>query len=206
MRGRDVEGELLDQPREARRLAFGKVQHKSREGRRIDDRVRERAFQASTDEPGIESVVAVLDQHRALSESQERPASVAKLRRADEHRAVDVMALVRVRVDRRLTVHKRVEKGQRAVEPEALRAHFQHQERCVSSGLHVQGHELRIIESGLWAEIRCVDRDLFPRHGLHGSARFEEERFWVHRVCASARRAQSISSLVNPRRSRTAPP
>ena len=206
MRGCDVQGEFLDQPCKSGRLAFGKVQHKARKGRRIDDRMRERAFQASTDEPRIESVVAVLDQHRALSESQERPARVAKLRRADEHRAVDVMALVRVRVDRRLTVHKRVEKGQRAVEPEALRPHFQDQERCVSRGLDVQGYELRIIEGGLWAEIRCVDSDLFPRHGLDGSARFEEERFWVHRVCASARRAQSISSLVNPRRSRTAPP
>ena len=206
MRGRDVEGELLDQPREARRLAFGKVQHKSREGRRIDDRVHERAFQASTDEPGIESVVAVLDQHRALSESQERPASVAKLRRADEHRAVDVMALVRVRVDRRLTVHKRVEKGQRAVEPEALRAHFQHQERCVSSGLDVQGDELRLLQPCLGPELRRVDGDLFPGHGLHCSAGFEENCLGAHRANANARRAQPISSLVNPRSSRTAPP
>jgi hypothetical protein len=206
MRGCYIEGELLDQPRQAGGLAFGKVQHQPRQGRRVDDRMRERAFQASTDEPRIESVVAVLDEYSALSESQERPAGVAKLRRADEHRAVDVMALVRVWVDRRLTVHKRVEKGERAVKPEALRTHFQDQERCVASGLDVQGHELRFIEGGLWAEIGCVDGDLFPRHGLHGSTRFEEEWFWVHRACASARRAQSISSLVRPRKSRTAPP
>lgn len=206
MRGCDVEGELLDQPREAGGLAFGKVQHQPRQGRRVDDRVGERAFQASTDEPRIESIVAVLDQHRALSESQERPASVAKLRRADEHRAVDVMALVRVWVDRRLTVHKRVEEGERAVQPEALRADFKDKERCVPSGLDVKGYELRFIEARLGAEIGCVNGNLFPRHGLDGSTRLEEERFWVHRVCASARRAQSISSLVKPRRRRTAPP
>jgi hypothetical protein len=116
------------------------------------------------------------------------------------------MALVGIRVDRRLTVHQGVKEGKRAVEPKALGADFQDQERCVSGGLDIQGHELRVVEAGQWAELGCVDGDLFPRHRLHGSTRFEEERFWVHRVCASARRAQSISSLVSPRRRRTAPP
>jgi hypothetical protein len=203
--GSDVERQLLDKFRETRGLAFGKVQHKARQRRGVDDRVRKRAFQAPADEPRIESVVAVLDQHRALGEAQECAACIAKLRCADEHRAIDVMALVGVRVDRRLTVHKRVEEGQRAVELKALSADFQNQKRRVASGLDVQGHELGLVEARLGTELRCVDGDLFPRHGLHGSARFEEERFWVHRVCANARRAQPISSRVNPRRSSTAP-
>jgi hypothetical protein len=67
--GRNVERQLLDEFREAGGLAFGKVQHKPRQRRSVDDRVRERAFEASTNEPRIKSVVAVLDQHRALREA-----------------------------------------------------------------------------------------------------------------------------------------
>jgi hypothetical protein len=213
MRGRDVEGELLDEPRQARGLALGELQHEPRQGRGVDDRVLERALKASTDEPGVERVVAVLDQHSALSEAQEGSARVAKLWCADQHRAVDVMTPVRVRVDRRAAVHKRVEEGERAVEPEALRANLQDQKRCVSGGLDVQGDELRLIQDRLVSKLGCVHCDLFPRHELHGTARFEEERFHprgllvgAHRASARARRAQPISSLVTPRSRRTAPP
>jgi hypothetical protein len=73
----------------------------------------ERALQASTDEPRVEGVVAVLDQDGAVRETQEGAAGIAKLRRADQHRAVDVMPPVRVRIDRRLAVHQRVEEGER---------------------------------------------------------------------------------------------
>ena len=128
MRWRDVECELLDQPGEAGGLALRKVQHEARQGRRVDDRVFERALQASTDEPGVERVVAVLDQHRAVRETQEGAAGIAKLRCADQHRAVDVVSPARVRVDRRLAVHQRVEEGERAVQLEALRADLQDQE------------------------------------------------------------------------------
>jgi len=69
--------------------------------------------------------VAVLDQHGASGEPQEGPAGIAKLRRADEHGTIDVMAPVRVRVDRRLAVHQRVEERERAVEPESLGANLE---------------------------------------------------------------------------------
>jgi hypothetical protein len=71
--------------------------------------VLERAFQAPADEPRVERVVAVLDQHGTVSEPQEGTARVAKLGRADEHRAVDVVAPVGIRIDRRLAVDERVE-------------------------------------------------------------------------------------------------
>jgi hypothetical protein len=38
--GRNVERQLLDEFREAGGLAFGKVQHKPRQRRSVDDRVR----------------------------------------------------------------------------------------------------------------------------------------------------------------------
>jgi hypothetical protein len=69
MRGRDVERELLDKPRQPRGLALRKVQHESRERGRVDDRVLERALQASADEPRVERVVAVLHQHGAVCET-----------------------------------------------------------------------------------------------------------------------------------------
>ena len=69
MRGRDIEGKHLDQPRQARRLAFRKLEHHPGQGRGVDDRVLERAFEASTHEPRVERVVAVLDQDRRMSEA-----------------------------------------------------------------------------------------------------------------------------------------
>ncbi len=109
MRWSHVELQHLDEARQARGLAFWKVEHEPGQCGGVDDRVLERAFQASTDEPGVERVMAVLDQNRPLSETQERTAGVAKLGRANQHRSVDVMPAMGVGVDRRLAVDKRVE-------------------------------------------------------------------------------------------------
>jgi hypothetical protein len=205
MRGCDVEGELLNQPGQAWRLSLRDLQHQARQGRGVDDRVLERALEAATDEPRVECVVAVLDEHRPVSEAQEGTPGVAKLGRADEHRAIDVVAPVRVRIDGRLAVDEGVEEGKRGVEPETLGADLEHEEGCVAGGLDVEGDELRLVQPGLGTQLGRVDRDRFPRHWLHGPSGFEEERFLAHRVSASARRAQAISSRVTPRRSRTAP-
>ncbi|HKB34739.1 MAG TPA: hypothetical protein VKF16_12830 [Candidatus Dormibacteraeota bacterium] len=105
----------------------------------------QRALQAPADQPRIEGVVAVLDEHRAVREMQEGAARVSKLRGADEHRAVDVMTPVGIRVDRRLAVDKGVEKRQRPVEAEPLCADLEDEERRVSGRLHVQSHELRLV-------------------------------------------------------------
>jgi hypothetical protein len=206
MRRRHVEGEHLDKHRQAGCLALGQLEHESRQGGGVDDRMLERALEASSDEPRVERVVAVLDEHGSLRETQKRTARIAKLRRADEHRPVDVMPAVGVRVDRRLAVHERVKEGEGAVEPEALRADLQDQERSVAGGLDVQRHELRIFQPCLGSDLRRVDRDLFPRHGLHSPARLEVNRLGAQRASAMARRAHSISSLVTPRRSRTPAP
>jgi hypothetical protein len=165
----------------------------------------ERTLESTAHEPGVEGVVAVLDQHRGVSKAQERPARISKLGGPDQHGTVDVVAPMGVRVDRRLTVDERVEERQRAVEPEALRADLEDQERRVSGGLHVEGHELRLVEPCLRPKLGSVHSDLLPWHGLHGPARLQEQRLGAHRAAARARRAQSISSLVNARSSSTAP-
>jgi hypothetical protein len=83
--GRDVEAELLNQPRQAGRLAFGQVEHQPRECRGVDDRMLERAFQTASDQPCVERVVAVLNKDRCLRKSQERAPRIFELRRSDEH-------------------------------------------------------------------------------------------------------------------------
>jgi hypothetical protein len=205
MRRGHVEGQLLDQPGQAGGLALGQVQHQPRQRRRVDDRVRKRALQAPADEPCIERVVTVLDQDGALGEAEESPARVLELRGADQHGAVDVMAAVRVRVDRRLAVDQGVEEGQGPVQPEALRPELEDQERSVAGGLDVDGDELRVIEPGLQSHLGRVDRDLIPGDGLRRAAGLEEEGLPAHpRARARARFAQAISSSVSARRIRTA--
>jgi hypothetical protein len=85
VRRRHVETELLHQARQPRRLTFGKVEHEPGQRRRVDDRMLEWTFEAATNEPGVERIMAVLDENRAVSESQERPARIPELGCADEH-------------------------------------------------------------------------------------------------------------------------
>jgi hypothetical protein len=174
VRGRDVELELLDQSREAGRLAFRQVEHKAGHGRGVDDRVLEWALQAAADEPRVEGVVAVLDEHRALREAQERSARIAELWRPDQHRPIDVMALLGIWVDRCAAVDESVEERERAFEREALRADLEDQEGRVARGLDVEGDELGRVERGFATDLRRVDGDLLPRDELGRTARFEE--------------------------------
>jgi hypothetical protein len=203
---RDIQGQVRHKPRESWRLPLRKLQDQARQGRGVDDRMLEWALQAATDQPGVEGVVAVLDEDGALGEAQEGPSRVAELRGSDEHRAVDVMAPVRVWVDRRLAVHERVEKREGAIQAEAFRANLQHEERRVARCLHVKRDKLRLVELRMRAHLGRVDGDLLPGDGLHGPARLQKDRLRAHRVSARARRAQSISSLVTPRRMSTAAP
>jgi len=108
--GSDIEGKLLDQTSKSRRLAFGQLQHKPCQCRRVDDRVLQRTLEAPADQPRVEGIVAVLDKHGALGKSKEGSASVAKLGRPNQHRPVDVVPLLGIRVDRRTAVDEGVEK------------------------------------------------------------------------------------------------
>ena len=205
MRGRDVDTKLRDQAGETWCLPFRKVEHEARERGRVDDRVLQRTLETAADEPRVEGVVAVFDQDGALREAEKPAAHILELGSTDEHRALDVVAPPRVRVDRGAAVDERVKKGQRLVQPESLGADLENQERRVARRLDVQGDELRINEAGRSPDLGRVHRDLVPRHRLGGAAGLEVEAPLAHvRAAARARRAQRISSPVRPRRRRTA--
>jgi len=206
VRGGDVQRQLLHERSEPGSLAFGQVQDEPRQPRGVDDRMLERAFQTATDEPGVERIVTVLDEHRALRETEECPAGVPELGRPDQHRAVDVVTPFRIGVDGCAAVDQRVEERERAVQFESLGADFEDEERRVARRLHVQGDELRVIKLRAGADLRGVDRDLLPRHGLRGAAGLEQDRSLGHLAKASALRANAISSAVTARSSRAAPP
>ena len=207
MRGRDVHLQGFDEPGEPRGLPLRQVEDESRQGGGVDDGVLERALQPPTDEPGVEGVVAVLDEDRSLGETQKCAPRVLELGRPDEHRPVDVVALARVGVDRRAAVDERVEEGKRGLETKALGADLEDEEGGVAGRLDVEGDELRLVERCLRTDLRGVDGDLVPRHELRCSPRLEEHALGCHeRAIASARRAHAISSPVRARSRSTATP
>jgi hypothetical protein len=63
-----VKAELLHQPRQPWRLTFRQVEHQPGERGGVDDRMLEWALETSTNEPGVERIVAVLDENGALRE------------------------------------------------------------------------------------------------------------------------------------------
>ncbi len=165
----------------------------------------ERDLETAPDQPGVEGVVAVLDQHSAPRKPKECPAHVSELGRADQHGTIDLVAPARIRVDGSPAVHQRVEERERAVEPEPLGPDLEHEEGRIAGGLDVQGHELGVIQLRLRPELGRVDRNLRPGHRLDGAARLEQDRLLRHLASASALRANAISSAVTARSSRAAP-
>ena len=156
--------------------------------------MRQRAFQAASDEPAVEGIVAVLDQDGALCESKEGPPRVTKFGRADQHRPVYAMALLGVGVDRGAAIDKSVEKRQRARQLESLGAELEDQKRCIACRLDVNGRELRLVQHGLRAELGRIDCDLLPLHRLGCAAGLQEDR--LHDCRLMADRTKSISSRV----------
>ena len=199
MRGRDVELELADQPAQSGHLTLGDFQDQTRERGGVDDRMLERALQAAPDKPGVERVVAVLDEHSPVRKSEEGPPGVLEDRRPDEHRAIDVVPLAGIRVDRCPAVDERVEERQGAVKSEPLRAELEDEKRRVAGGFDVEGDELRLVQGSQRADLRRVDRYLLPRNGLDRAPRLQEQRLWGHRLKLNALRANSISSRLTAR-------
>jgi hypothetical protein len=107
---RHVEAQLLHQPGETGGLTLGQLEHEPGQRGGVDDRMLQRTFEPATYQPGVEGVVAVLDEDGALGEAKEGAPRIAELGRSDQHRTVDVVALLRVGVDRRAAIDERVEK------------------------------------------------------------------------------------------------
>jgi hypothetical protein len=202
---RYIQTELLHQAGESGSLALGQLEHEPGERRGVDDRMHEWTLEPAADQPRVERVVAVLDKDGAVSESQEGPARILELGRADEHRAVDVVALFGIGIDGCAAVHQRVEEGKRAVKTKSLGAELEHQERRIAGGLDIDGDELSVLQPGLRSHLGCVDGDLFPRYRLCRAARLEEDRLWIHGAGAKARLASRISSAVTALTSNAAP-
>jgi len=110
--GLDLDLQRLDQPGEPGCLAAGQLEHQPAEGRRVDDRVLERPGEASPQDPGVEGVVAVLDQDRSAREVEERPPGVPELRCVHEHLAFDQVPPLGVGIDRRPGMDEGVEQPQ----------------------------------------------------------------------------------------------
>jgi len=179
----------------------------------------ERDLEAAPDQPGVESVVAVLDQNGAPRKTKECPAHVPELGCADQHGSIDLVTPARVRVDGSPAVDQRVEERERAVEPKPFGPDLEHEEGRIAGGLDVQGYELGFIQPRQRSELGRVDRDLRPRHRLDGAARLEQDRLSCpakfrisrgplgmgHLASASALRANAISSAVTARSRRAAP-
>jgi hypothetical protein len=202
--GGDVDAEVGDQPGQARHLALGQLHDEARKRGRVDDWMFERALQAAADQPGVERVVAVLYEHGAVGEAQEGSARVLEHGRADEHRAVDVVAPPRIRVDRGAAVDQGVEERKRPLEGEAFRSKLEHEKRSVAGRLDVEGDELCVVERRQRPDLGCVDRDLLPRHERGRSPRLQEKGLTAQRAITSARRAHAISSFVTARSRSTA--
>jgi len=155
----------LHHPGQPGRLAAGQVEHQLGQRRGVDDGVLQRLLEAAPDEVGVEGVVAVLDQHRPAREAEEGRAGFAEAGRARQHGAVDLVALLRVAVDRGAGLHQRVEEGQRAREPEALGADLDDQEGPVAGGLHVERDVLGFLERGPGGDRRAFGQEL----GIQGA-------------------------------------
>jgi hypothetical protein len=166
--------------------------------------VLQRAFEAATDEPRVECVMAVLDKHGALCKPQESTPRILELRSTNQHRSIDVMSPLRIGIDGSPAIDQGVEERQRAVEGEPLGAQLENQERSVACRLHIEGYELRIVESCQRTNLGRVDRDLLPGHQLSRAAGLEVKRLSAHRASARARRAHPISSPLRARSSNTA--
>ncbi|MEA2655862.1 MAG: hypothetical protein QOI23_1227, partial [Chloroflexota bacterium] len=164
MRRRHVEGELLHEPGQTRRLPLWQVEDEPRQGGGVDDRMLERAFKPPPYQPGVKGVVAVLHENRAIREPKKSPASVTELWSSNQHRAVDVVPLFGVGIDGSPAVDEGVEEGERSPQRESLSAKLQDQERRVARRLDVDGDELGIVKKRLRAHLGCVHGDLFPLH------------------------------------------
>ena len=176
MRGSDVQAEVGDEPAQTRDLAFGNFHDQSRKRCGVDDRMLEWAFQPPPDEPRVEGVVAVLHQHCAVCEPKECAARVLEDRRANEHRAIDLMTLPRVWIDRRAAIDQSVEERQRAFEGEALCTKLENKKGRVASGLDVEGNELSVVERRERSDLRGVDGYLLPGHQRSSAPGLEEKR------------------------------
>ena len=89
MDGLDLDLQRLHQPGQPRRLTERKLEDQSPEGGRVHHRVLQRPGEPAAQDPGVEGIVAVLDEDRAPREVEKGAARVAELGRVDQHLPLD---------------------------------------------------------------------------------------------------------------------
>jgi hypothetical protein len=152
MDGLDLDLQRLHQAGQPGRLAAGQLEHQPAERRRVDHRMLEWPGQAAAEDPGVEGVMAVLDQDRPAGEMKERAPGIAELGRVDEHLALDQVPALGVGVDRRPGVDQGVEQAQGTAQPEPLGADLEDQEGPVAGSLDVHRDELGLLQRRLRAD------------------------------------------------------
>ncbi len=176
MGGFGTESQLGHQPGQAGGLAGGQVEHQARQRRGVEDRVLERRPQSPAKQPGVEGVMAVLDQDSPARKPQEGASGVPEAGCPDQHRPVDQMAAPGVWVDRSAAVDEGVEERQRTGELEALGSDLEDEERPVAGGLDVEGDELGLVEGRLRTGRGGGRLRLAPGHRLGRAPRLEQNR------------------------------
>ena len=163
MNGLDLDLQSLHQAGQPRRLAGGELEDGPAQRGGVDDRVLEWQWESAAEDPGVEGVVAVLDQDRSPCEMEEGAPGVPELRCVDEHLALDQVPALCVGVDRCPGVDQGVEEAERSAEPEPLGADLEDQERPVAGGLDVDRDELGLLQRRARADRREV---VAPLDGL----------------------------------------
>ena len=178
MDGLDPDLQRLHQPGQAGRLAAGQLEHQAAQRRRVDHGVVEGTGESPAEDPGVEGVMAVLDQYRPPGEVEEGPPGVAELRRVDEHLPLDQVPPLGVGIDRRPGVDQGVEEAQGAAQPESLGTDLEHQEGPVAGGLDVDRHELGLLQQRVGADRSVVVAPVgrLPGNELGRPARLEPQR------------------------------
>ena len=107
----DLDLQDLDQAGQARSLAGRQLEDQAAERGRVEDRVLEWPGKAAAEDPGVEGVMAVLDQDGAAGEVEEGAAGVRELGGVDQHLALDQVPPLGIGVDRRPAVDQGVEEA-----------------------------------------------------------------------------------------------
>ncbi len=124
----------------------------------------EGTLEATTDEPGVERVMAVLDEYCTMRKPKKCAARVPEFGRTDQHRAIDVVSSSRVGIDGRPAIDESVEERQCGVEGEPLGTKLEDQEWSVAGGLDIESDELRLLQGIQRPHLGRVHRYLLPRH------------------------------------------
>jgi hypothetical protein len=174
----DLDLQRLHQAGQARGLSGRKLEDEPAEYGGVDDRVLKRPRQAPAEDPGVEGVVAVLDQDGSPGEVEEGAAGVGELGRVNEHLPLDQVPALGVGVDRGASVDQGVEEPERTAEPKPLGTDLEDQERAVAGGLDVDRDELSLLEGGVGVDGReiVLAIGLLPGDQLGGAARLQAKQ------------------------------